>query len=249
MSHKLSAVFFVGVLGVTTSFLHAEEFKQVQVSNTDRVKFAPGGLIRLDHSYGDVTVEGWDRPEVEVTIIKSMPFDYQPKHPELAAQHLERVTAGIDRRSDTELAIGTSLPARKKRYVVLPAKTTGGVMLEYRIHVPRNSRLAIHHGVGSVTVSDVTGDIDASVGRGDILLWLSPGSFAHGLYSIDAKVKFGHVTSELDGAHLSQYLIGQHFTRVNPPSPAHRLVLRMGYGGITILGNKAESEATKEDAQ
>jgi hypothetical protein len=249
MSHKLSVVFFVGVLGVTTPFVHAEEFKQVQVSNTDRVKFAPGGLIRLDHSYGDVTVEGWDRPEVEVTVIKSMPFDYQPKHSEMAAQHLERVSIGIDRRSDTELAIHTTLPARKKRYFILPAQTTGGVTLEYQVHVPRNSRLAIHHGVGSVSVSDVTGDIDASVGRGDIMLWLSPGSFSQGLYSIDAKVKFGHVTSELDGARVSQYVIGQHFTRVSPPSPAHRLVLRMGYGGITILGNKPETEATKEDAQ
>jgi hypothetical protein len=249
MSHKLSGVFFVGVLGVITPFLNAEEFKQVQVSSTDRVNFAPGGLIRLNNSFGDVTVEGWDRPQVEVTVIKSMPFDYQPKHSELAAQHLERVSAGIDRRSDSELAIDTTLPPRKKRYGILPAKTSGGVTLEYQIHVPRNSRLAIHHGVGSVSVSDVTGDIDASVGRGDIMLWLAPGSFSQGLYSIDAKVKFGHVTSELDGAHVSQYLIGQHFTRLNPPSPAHRLVLRMGYGGITILGNKAESEATKEDAQ
>jgi hypothetical protein len=228
--------------------LRAEEFKQVQVANTERTNFAPGGLIRLDNSYGDVTVEGWDRPEVEVTVIKSMPFDYAPKHPELAAQHLELVGVAVERRSDTELAIGTNLPPRKRRYAgILPAKTTGGVMLEYLIHVPYDSRLAIRHGAGSVSISDITGDIDASVGRGDIMLWLAPGSFSKGLYSIDAKVKFGRVSSELDGATVSQFVIGERFTRVNPPSPAHRLTLRMGFGGITILGNKPESEATKED--
>ena len=247
LSHKLSAALLAGVLGVMAP-LRAEEFKQVQVASTERTNFAPGGLIRLDNSYGDVTVEGWDRPEVEITVIKSMPFDYAPKRPELAAQHLELVGVAVERRSDTELAIGTNLPSRKKRYAgILPAKTKGGVMLEYLIHVPRDSRLAIHHGSGSVTVSDVTGDIEARVGRGDIMLWLARGSFSQGLYSIDAKVKLGRVSSELDGATVSQYLIGEHFTRLNPPSPAHRLTLRVGFGGVTILGNKPESEATQED--
>ncbi len=137
----------LGAMADCAAATRGEEFKQVQVANTERTNFAPGGLIRLDNSYGDVTVEGWDRPEVEVTVIKSMPFDYAPKHPELAAQHLELVGVAVEaRRSDTELAIGTNLPPRKRRYAgILPGKTTGGVMLEYLIHVPYDSRLAIRH--------------------------------------------------------------------------------------------------------
>jgi hypothetical protein len=241
MSSKLSLVLSFCVM--LPSF-GAEEFKQVQVTNTDRVNFAPGGLIRLNHSYGDMTVEGWDRPEVEITVVKTMPFDYKLKHPELASQHVEAVRVVTERRSDTELAISTDLPVRKGHFSPpLPRKTTGSVMLEYQIHVPRDSRLQIHHGVGAVSVSDVTGDIEATVGRGDIMLWLPAGAYSAGAYSIDAKTKFGRVSSELDGAVLSQYLIGERFTRVNPPSPSHRLYLRMGVGGITILGNKPESEA------
>ncbi len=240
MSHKLSVVFSLGVM---LSSLHAEEFKQVQASSTERVNFAPGGLIRLNNSYGEMTVEGWDRPEVEITIVKSMPFDYQAKRPALASQHMEAVRIVTERRSDTELAIGTNLPLRGGHFSTLLGHTTkGGVMLEYQIHVPRDSRLAIHHGTGSVSVSDVTGDIEATVGRGDIMIWLPPGAYAAGSYSIDAKTKFGLVSSELEGSAISQYVIGQHFTRVNPPSPSHRLYLRMGFGGITILGNKPESE-------
>src|SRR5450631_4389398 len=177
MSHKLLVVVFVSALSVMLPSLDAEEFKQVKVTNTQRVNFAPGGLIRLNHSYGDMILEGWDRPEVEITVVKSMPFDYQPKHPELAAQHLEAVGIVAERRSDTELAITTNLPARGGHFSPpLSRKTTGGVMLEYHIQVPRDSRLAIHHGTGSVSVTDVTGDIEASVGRGDIILWLLPGS-------------------------------------------------------------------------
>ena len=68
------------------------------------------------------------------------------------------------------------LPARHDRVpFVMSRTTTGGVLIEYEIHVPRDSRLAIHHGTGLVTVEDVTGDIDASAGRGDIMLWLDAG--------------------------------------------------------------------------
>jgi hypothetical protein len=224
MSHKLSAVFVLVALAVMLPSLRAESFKQVQATNTERVNFAPGGMIRLNNLDGEMSVEGWDRPEVEVTVIKSMPFDYKPKHPDLAKQHLERVRIATERRSDTELAITTQ-------------KTKGGARIIYQIHVPRDSRLAIHHGTGSVSVTGVTGDIEATVGRGDIMLWLPPGS-----YSIDAKTKLGPVISELEGAALSQYLVGQHFTRVNP-SPLHRLYLRMGFGGITIEQILPESEA------
>src|ERR1700722_4590898 len=240
MSHKLYLGFFLGVI---VPSLHAEEFKQVQVTNTERVNFAPGGLIRLNNSYGDVTVEGWDRPEVDVTVVKSMPFDDHREHPELGSQHLEAVNVITERRSDSELAISTTLPKRAHFSPPLPHTTKGGVMLEYQIHVPRVSSLTIHHGAGSVTVSDVAGDIEATVGRGDIMLWLPPGWDAPGLYSIDAKTKLGRVSSELEGTTLSQFLIGQRFTRGNSP-PAHRLRLRVGFGGITILGIKPESEAS-----
>jgi hypothetical protein len=241
MSHKAWLALLPIVLAALPPSAVAEDFKQVQATNTERVSFAPGGLIRMTGSYGEVIVEGWDRPEVEITVVKSMPFDYMPE--EKAAKHLENVRIVTERKSDTELLIATALPRRGGHFSPpLPAKTKGSVSLEYQIHVPRDSRLAIHHGAGSVTVSGVSGDIEATAGRGDIVLWLPPGSYSPSSYSIDAKVKFGRVSSELDGAALSQYLIGQRFTGVNP-SPAHRLYLRMGFGGITILGIKPESEA------
>jgi hypothetical protein len=209
-----------------------------QVSTTKHVSFAPGGMIRINGSYGDLNVEGWDQPEVEVTVIKSMPHDYKPKRQDDAIKHLNGVQIVTERKSPTELTISTTLASRHGEWVPpLPRTTTGGVRAQYEIHVPHDSRLAIHHGTGSVSVSGVTGDIEASAGRGDIVLWLPPGS-----YSIDAKTKLGNVSSEFEGAALSQYLVGQRFTHVNPP-PSHRLYLRMGFGGITIKGILPETEA------
>jgi hypothetical protein len=122
----------------------------------------------------------------------------------------------------------------------MPAKTTNDVEADFEIHVPRDSRLAIEHGSGLVQVRWVTGDIKASVRRGDILIWLPLGP-----YSIDAQTKFGIVSSELDGATGSRFLIGERFTRTSP-APSHRLDLRMGFGGITIRQIPPETEALQD---
>jgi hypothetical protein len=53
--------------------------RPVEVVQTERVSFAPGGVIHVPHSFGSVTVEGWDRPEVEVTVVKSRERYYEPE--------------------------------------------------------------------------------------------------------------------------------------------------------------------------
>ena len=113
-------------------------------------------------------------------------------------------------------------------------------MVEYQIHAPRESRLVIHHGGGYVFVGGVTGEIEATSRHGDIVLML-PGP---GPYSIDAKSKFGYVSSDFLGDSLSQYLVGQRFKGVSPP-PSRRIYLRMGFGGITIVQAPAVEKRTR----
>ena len=80
----------------------------------------------MPHSCGSVTVEGWDRPEVEV--VKSRERYYEPKHHEQAARGLERVRIVAERQSDSELTIPTILP--HKRFLHLLGGK-GGVKVEY----------------------------------------------------------------------------------------------------------------------
>ena len=223
MSRKLSAIFVLSALA-GKPVLRAEEFKQVQATSTERMDFAPGGLIRLNASDGDLYVEGWDQPAVEITVIKSMPYNYKLSHPEQAAKHLERVTIRTERRSDTEVAISTI--------------HAGVVALEYQIHVPRESRLEIQHGTGNVFVNNVTGDIEATCRRGDILLMLP----ATAAYAIDAKSKFGTISSDFEGsAQVARYRLGERY--ITPNSSAHRIHLRMDFGGITIKAIPREAYA------
>lgn len=206
-------------------------------TTTEHVDFAPGGTIRINGSYGDLNVVGWDRPEVAVTVIKTLPYASKPKPPQQSTAALDQVRIVTEHKSPPELTISTELPVRHPAWIPpFTRRTTHGVMAEYEIHVPRDSRLVIQHGTGSVSINGVAGDIDARAGRGDILLWLPAGS-----YALDARTKFGLVSSDLDGAAHNKYLIGESFTQANPP-PAHRLHLRMGFGGITLKKILPESQ-------
>jgi hypothetical protein len=248
MTDRVAFVLTFGVLALRLPAFSEEYVKpQPEVIRTEHVDFSPGGLIRLDGAYGDLFVEGGDQPGVDITVTKSMRYKYESAQSQRAAQHMESIRVVPERRSPTELTISTVVPSRGKPFVggqdfrpaslVLPSKNRGGVMLEYHILVPRNSRLVIHHGIGDLLVRDVTGDIEAACRMGDILLWLS-GSRT---YSIDARSRAGTVSSDFSGAIRSHYLFGQTFSSLSP-APSQRLHLRVGFGGITIKPILPESE-------
>ena len=209
------------------------------VTSTERASFPPGGTIRLDNSYGYLTVEGWDEPEVEIVITKSTDRFLEPEEKEKARQAFERIGVVTDRRSDTELAIATTLPARHgfpssilpsgRIVFTMPKKSTCGVTIEYTVHVPRDSRLVIHHDHGYVWVSDVTGDIEVDSHTGDMIVMLpDPGP-----YSIDARTGLGSVSSDFTGNGHKRFLVGTHFVHAGP-SASRRIYLRMGRGSITL---------------
>jgi hypothetical protein len=238
MKSKLAlAVVPLALLGSTLPVFGGGAIKSPpEKTTTERVDFAPGGTVRIDGSYGDLTVDGWDRPEVEVTVIKTLPYGYKAKQQDQGTADLDRVQIVTEHKSSPELTISTALPSRSAWIPPFTHHSTGGVMIQYEIHVPRDSRLAIHHGTGTVTVINVAGDIEASVGRGDIMLWLPPGP-----YALDARTKFGIVSSDVEGAARNSHLIGEKFTRADPP-PSHQLHLRMGFGGITLKEVLPESQ-------
>src|SRR5450432_3405043 len=68
-------------------------------TTTERVNLAPGGMIRIDGSYGDLNVEGWERPEVEVTVIKTLPYGYKAKQPDQCEADLGRVRIVTEHKS------------------------------------------------------------------------------------------------------------------------------------------------------
>jgi hypothetical protein len=214
----------LGVLAIgLPSFAEDAATQPAEVTNTERLDFAAGGLIRLNTPSGNLMVEAWDRPEVEWTTVKST------RH---AAQCLDRVHVEKQQPSAKELVISTTKP---KTHLW---GDTCGVNIEQQVRVPRESRLVIRHGAGYVYISRVIGDIDATSRSGDIFLMLpDPGP-----YAIDAKSKFGNVSSDFAGSAHHISLMGERFASASAPS-SHRIYLRMGLGGITIKEVPATPEA------
>ena len=69
MTRKLAGLLFaVSMLGTRLHLVGADRPREngpersFEVTTTQRVPFLPGGTIRLDNSYGYLTVEGWDEP-------------------------------------------------------------------------------------------------------------------------------------------------------------------------------------------
>lgn len=197
----------------------------VEVTTTERVPF-PAGTIRLNGGMGEINVEGWEQPEVEITLTRSVFRTDTPKNREQAKRDLDLIRIVTNKPEDRELAIATTLPPRK---LLRPLRGQTDFTLVYSIKAPRNARLMIRHDVGGVQVYGMAGDIDVTARVGDVLLQL-PQS---GQYTIDAKSRFGDVYSDFAGIERSLYFVGQSFAQ-NQPSPSHRIHLRIGVGGIKI---------------
>lgn len=224
---RLPTLLIVGLVSILPLPGQQGSKKLVEVTKTETIPFSPGGAVHVVHSFGHLAVEGWDRPEVELTVIKSLDGLYDAKDQAEADKRLAAVQVSAERRSDTDLEIVTTVPHRSR--LTHPFGSTGGVTLEYQIHVPRNAKLVIQHGAGDVLITNVVADIQATGSSGDIVLLLP----ATGKYAIDAKSRVGTVSSDFDGDARRRGLAGEQYS-ITEPGPSHRIYLRMGVGGITI---------------
>jgi Putative adhesin len=227
MMRKIMFVFLgLSVRGMMAEPLFGQTVSPlIQESNTEHIALAPGGTIRINDSYGELNIEGWNQPEAEITVIKTLPYDYEQSK---TAKELNIVRITTERKSDRELLISTTV-ATHDSLVSSTARTKPDVKLEYQIHAPRDAKLVIHHGNGSVHVNNMAAEIDANSSRGDIVVMLpDPGP-----YSIDAKTQFGTIASDFQGKTRKKHFVGRTFVSENG-SASPVIHLRMGYGGITV---------------
>ncbi len=235
MTDRRAAVPFLTFLTIAASAFGADtSHRLIHKSGTQQVPFQAGGTIRVNHSFGELWVEGWDRPEVEISLTKSPDELYGAKDEE-ATRLADNAKVTVNRRSDGELEISTSV-AHFSRWLH-PLREEGGLMMEYRIRAPRNTKLVIHHKDGTVLISNMLGDIEATGRSGDLVVLLPEG----GKYSIDAKSRVGTLFSDFEGA-FHHVLWGSGF-RLETPAPAQRIRLRMAVGGIAIKGSPKEAQA------
>ncbi len=221
--HSSNAV--LAVLLLAASAAHAEIYpERPQASNTQRMDMPAGGELRAANSFGEFTVEGWDRPEIEITVVKTARVN---KHQDAAALFDKvKVTA---RREGNATVIDTSVPRRNWLSHMVEGDLP--VDLEYRVKVPFDTRLQIDHLRGEVHVAKIGGDLHITDKNGHVTAYLA----ANATPAIDASSNTGEVQSDFEGKETSRRLkLGHTFMRDNTGT-GQKLFLRTGFGDITIL--------------
>jgi len=198
----------------------------LSTTHTDRFNVPTAGAITIKNSFGEVDIDGWDRPEVEVTVVRSSEHFYDAAGRAEAQRSLEgaQIKAAQD---GNDVVISTAYIPWNGAHGLSRRHEIG---ISYRIKAPRASKLIVDHNSGGVNISDISGDIHATVINGQITLSLA----AAGQYAIDSQCKIGDVYSDFEGHYHRRHLLGKEFGHQSP-APATNLYLRARYGDIMIL--------------
>jgi hypothetical protein len=199
----------------------------LNTTHTDRFDVSAAGEIRLENSFGELDIDGWDRPEVEVTVIRSSQHLYGANERTEGQRRLDSVQVAAKQRGN-DVVISTEYPPRNG--FMHPLSRRSDIQIGYRIKAPRGSKLIIDHNSGGVNVSNISGDIHATVINGQITLTLQD----DGQYAIDAQSKIGSVYSDFEGSERSRHVLGEEFGRQSAARAAN-LHLRVRIGDVVIL--------------
>ena len=202
--------------------------EQVQATHTERMDFPSGGTLKMLKSTGDLSIEGWDRSDMEITTVKSTK-SYHPADRKAAEKSLDRIRL-VTARQGSELTITTELP--KHNLLLRPIRGVSAFELQYVIKVPRNARLIIEHDSGNVFVDDIAGDVHVKNGIGQITMHMPQ----DGHYAIDAQTGLGAVDSDFAGPEHGRWFdLGHSFMSEGPPTAAQKLYAHIDFGDIMIL--------------
>src|SRR6202030_2743147 len=85
--------------------------EKLSTTRTERFNVPAAGTIRLENSFGEVDIDGWDRPEVEVTVVRSSEHFANDKDRAEAQRRLDRVQISA-KQDGNDVIVSTKYPPR-----------------------------------------------------------------------------------------------------------------------------------------
>jgi len=215
------------LIAIVLPLLADDRSKQaLSATHTETFQISAPGAIQVENSFGELDIDGWDRPEVQVTVVRSTEHLVNSKDRAEEQRRLDRVQVTA-KQNGNDVVISTDYPPRNA--FLHPLGRRSDIEVSYAIKAPRASRLVIAHNNGGVNVSDISGEIHATAANGQITLTLPESQCA-----IDAQATTGDIYSDFDGREIRRTIVGEEFTRPDAP-PATKLYLRVRLGDIMIL--------------
>ena len=190
-----------------------DEFSQVSHYS---VRMFSYGLLSIDSRTGDIHVEGWDEPRLEIEAEKVV----RTKSSEAAKPLYEQLTVLLQGQ-DQSVLLRTLYPPRK---VWRPFHGEARLSVNYRIKMPYDANLALKCVDGDVWIRGLQGKQQILVNYGDVEIDIPS---LERLRSLRAHAWLGYVQSDLHGEDKGGFGPGIYFWNPNGEQDI-RVKVRMG---------------------
>lgn len=181
-------VFGLGALCVLCgngSTLRADEFSQTARYS---VRMFSGGTLTLETRTGDIRIEAWDEPRLEIEAEKVVRAGSEAKAKPLYG----KIQVSVEGQ-DKDVHLRTLYPPRRPWR---PFRDESKLSVNLRIRMPYDANLVLKCVDGDVTVSGLTAREQLRVNYGDVEIDLPS---AWDLRSLRARAWLGYVQSDLQG--------------------------------------------------
>lgn len=179
----------LGLLGVVLlgvqATARADEFSKTFQYSARMFSF---GTLTIDTRMGNIQVEGWDEPRLEIEAEKVVEAKDE-KHAQPLYDRVQVVLAGQDK----QVVLRTVYPERSLRR---PFRAETKLSVNFRIHMPFDANLTMKCVDGDVRVTGLVAKQQISVNYGDVEVNVPS---IYRLRSLDARAILGYVQSDLHG--------------------------------------------------
>lgn len=215
----LYALSFLCVLGglLFPAALRADEFSRVSRYS---VRLFSYGTLVVDARIGDLRIEGWDEPRVEIEAEKLVRAGSEAKARRLYDQIRIELSGG-----DKEVRLRTLFPPRRPWRLFRGATK---LSVNYRIRMPYDANLVVRCVDGDVRVRGIAGHQQIRVSYGDVEVTVPS---LDRLRTLEARTFLGYVQSDIHGEEGAGF--GRKVSFRNAEG-AQDINVRVRLGGIYV---------------
>jgi hypothetical protein len=221
-SLRPNLVFLVIAAAVCSSpqiLVFADEY--AQVSHHSARLFSNGTLV-IDARVGDLHIDGWNEPRVEIEAEKVVRAGSEAKAKPLYDQIKVQLEG-----ADKEVRLTTLYPSRK---LWRPFRNESKLSVNFRIRMPFDSNLKLKCVDGDVRIAGIMGHEQLLVNYGDVEIDVP---HLYDLRSLNAHAWLGYVQSDLQGLSSDSAGLGQRISFWNA-SGKQNIDVKVRMGGVFI---------------
>ncbi|MGO9273922.1 MAG: hypothetical protein ACLQOO_27385 [Terriglobia bacterium] len=190
-----------------------------------RTRLFSTGTLTIDTRVGDLHIEGWDDPYVEVEAEKVVRANSKVKAGLLYDQ-IQVLLEGQDK----QVVLRTTYPPRR---LWRPFRGESQLTVNLRVKMPYDASLSLKCVDGDVRIRGLAGRQQIRVNYGDVEIDVPD---VYNLRSLDARALLGYVQSDLHGLGQDSAGLGKRTSFWNSGG-TQEITVRVRMGGVFIYGD------------